>query len=280
VEVEASRALELPPLHVVALARTEVRTQHVALDPTYAYFSTLFGGSRRVPRAGGTVEMVSDTEFPPAGVALDPAHAYWNGIPSDPIRTGWVDEHSYGVDATAVYRATLGGPRQELARSFATDGISRKVLVLDDARVFWLEPAASAVLSVPRAGGAVSFVCEAFVPVHYELALSGDPIRSAIPRSGRRRSSTPLEMALAPLRADLAAGKYSVRLSVGAGVAAEPVAGARLDALESWLREHVGTGVHVERTVRASPALDAGAVDGTVYAGLDRRHVPALFAPR
>jgi hypothetical protein len=165
------------PLHVVPLGRAKVRLQQIALDPTHVYVSTLFGGARRVSKDGGALEILSGAAFPPPGVLRDPRHAYFNGVALDPSRTAEVDGYSYGLDASGVHRMGADGGRETLARSlFTPPSIDREVLVMDDARVYWLEAAASAVLSVPKAGGPVAFVCEAWVPVHDELALSGDRI--------------------------------------------------------------------------------------------------------
>lgn len=174
-EAAAAAFVSPPPLHVTTLTRSTLRLKRIALDATHVHFTTVLGGAYRVAKAGGEVESLGGESFPPAGVAVEARRAYYSSLVPDDGRTGVVDGAQYAVDAGGVYRTGADGGRTRLARAFPVN-IERKVLLVGDTRVYWLEPAASAVLSVPRDGGPVAYVCEAWVPVHYDLALWGDRV--------------------------------------------------------------------------------------------------------
>jgi hypothetical protein len=374
---------------VRTLARTTLRTKRIALDATHVYFTTVLGGSFRVAKTGGEVERLDDASFPPAGVKVEARRAYYSGLYDDPGRTGFVDGAEYVMDDSGVYRAGIDGGRTRLARAFPVH-IERKVLVVGDTRVYWLEPAASAVLSVPREGGPVAYVCEAWVPVHYDLALQGDRVYlldidgtlSSAPAAGGGRTyhgnlstelgsnrnglwvavegdgmfvvsdatgyqtggpmvielgkplpaDTPepkfdgrvlrvelprdggmpvephvdglsfgtnvwigpdgrpedgglkrMAAELEPLRADLAAGKVPLTISLGSRASASganEAVNAVGDRIEAAIHELLGAGVRVERVVHAAGLRgDAGPFDPNAVIGIDRRHLPAIFAP-
>ena len=84
---------------------------------------------------------------------------------------------------------------------------------------------------------------------------------------------------LEPLRPQLAAGKLAIVVSIGAGPAAADGVKARMDAIEARIHADLGPAARVERVVRPSRGSDAGAIDATAYAGIDRKDLAGLFAP-
>lgn len=119
----------------------------------------------RVPRRGGPVEPAPD--WP--GEALhgrlgEGATLYAGGV-------------FFELRGDGIYREPQKprhAPWTQIARSFPSD--DRKAVVIDGDRVYWIEPAAAAVLSVAKTGGPVSFVCEAPVAVFDDLAVHGDTL--------------------------------------------------------------------------------------------------------
>jgi hypothetical protein len=368
-----------PPLKVTTLAKENERLQGLAFDASHVYFSTLFHGSRRVPKAGGPVEVTSTSGSPAPNGTPDPLRSYWNGYGIEPAWTSEPDGDSHGIGPLGVYRKT-GGNTQTIARSFPSK-IERKVLLVDDTRMYWLEPAASAVLSAPKSGGPVTYVCEAWVPTHVDLALWGDRIfvlsidgsLSSAPKTGGELTyhgtlsdalgnnrnalwasvqddllyivsdatgywSVPIEpgkplpskppepafegrvvkvemphgglplsshtedllfatsihMAdlattdaelqraaaeLEPVRAEVAAGKVPLTLSLRAGAGAESAVDAPLRRIETWIHQKIGPGVRIERSVKTSPDAGSTWVSASAYVGIGRDAVAPLFAP-
>lgn len=178
------------PLEAKVIATGLDHPRMVATDRTHVYFRTVAGEVQRVVKSGGPTERVASSVFPPAGVSLPRDHAYFAGYGIEPRAAGDPDDALYEIDDVGVYRATADGARQTLARSFACDS-RRKALLVDDTRVYWAEPAAAAVMSVPKGGGETSLVCEA-PTLHYDLALGSDRIylvdagggMSSAPRTG------------------------------------------------------------------------------------------------
>jgi hypothetical protein len=164
-----------PSIATVTLAKTDTRTWGLAADATHLYFSDVFGVVRRVPKNGGDVERLDASSFPPFGAAYDPKRAYANGYQSAAIEgatTATIDGARYSIDANGVFRDEAPGKRTTIARSFES-GIARKTLVVDDERVYWVEPAAGAVFSAPKRGGAAYVVCDAD-SIHVDIAIVGD----------------------------------------------------------------------------------------------------------
>lgn len=165
----------LPQLQPIELAKANERFQGIALDDRYVYVGAMFHGSRRVPKAGGPIEIVATSgDIGPAG-SPDPRRAYDNGYGIEPSHTSEPGDTSFSVGASGVYRTTKDGKPTLIARSFPS-GISRKTLVVDDSDVYWIEPAADSVFSVPRSGGPVRWVREAWVAIADDIALAGDRI--------------------------------------------------------------------------------------------------------
>lgn len=159
VKVEAAPEAAAHALVETVLARDLERPEGIGLDADYVYFRKLLRGSFRVPRKGGAVEE--------APMKWDQRHAWWDG--------SGVEKHSniddgdvtFSVGQIAVERIE-GKSRKVLARSFRP-AIGRKPFAVDDERLYWIEPLASSVLAVPKDGGDVVRLAEAWVPVHYDL---------------------------------------------------------------------------------------------------------------
>jgi hypothetical protein len=167
-------------LAVTELARANDRFQGLGLDESYVYVGAMVQGPRRVPKAGGPLEKVGNHgSAGPAGKP-DPTRAYFNGYPSiEQTQTVAPGADSFSIDADGIYRTSAAGKKELIARSFqdaAWGNVTRKVIVLDDANVYWLETSAAAIFSVPRAGGAAAFVVAAKGSLETELAIFGDTI--------------------------------------------------------------------------------------------------------
>lgn len=162
-----------PPLVVTTIAKANERFQGIALDDRYVYTGAMFHGSRRVPKAGGPLETVATSGDVGPSAPPDPRHAYFNGYGIEPSRTSEPGAESFVLGTDGVFARGVDGGMRKLARSLDS-GAFRKALVVDDQDVYWIEPGADAVLAVPRHGGPVRWVCEAWVAVHYDLALAGD----------------------------------------------------------------------------------------------------------
>jgi hypothetical protein len=166
------------------LARDLERPEGIGLDATHVYFKTIFRGSFRVPRDGGAVE--------PSPPKWDARHARWDSAGIEPHTEIEEGASRFAISDNHVYRKE-GATTSSLARSFASRGY-RKAFAIDDERLYWVEPAASAVLSVPKTGGPVVYVGEAWVAVSVDIfpwkdrlyVLDIDGALTSLPKAGGR----------------------------------------------------------------------------------------------
>lgn len=145
-----------------------------AIDDTHFYWTDTANTVNRIPKAGGSVELIADTQSQCIGLAVDATHAYW-GRWSDGVivrvgKTGGTPEVvvtgagmpvELAVDDTSVFwtdydshvfRATkAGGTAQVLAGAQAIPW----AIAIDDDRVYWTAIAEGVIRSVAKVGGDV-----------------------------------------------------------------------------------------------------------------------------
>jgi hypothetical protein len=163
----AAPSSEIPTgLRVTELARANDRFQGLGLDASYVYFGAILHGWRRVPKAGGPIEIMADTAT--RGIP-DPRRAYFNdfnSVGNAPTRTTDSATESFSINGAGVYRTGSAVKRADHMEQLApvtqdpsVGNIARSVLIVDDTNIYWIGGGVSALFSVPRAGGPVRKIC-------------------------------------------------------------------------------------------------------------------------
>ena len=164
-----SVAIVVPKIQLTELARANSRFEALRIGGGFVYTHAMQQGWRRVPIGGGPLENVAGEPSVPD----DRTRAYRGGYGPEPGATGDEGGEHFVFSDGSIDRIEGDGGRTSIATTFSThDG--RKVMIVDGDRLYWIEPAAEAVLSVPRHGGEVTYVCEARVPLEDDIAIVGD----------------------------------------------------------------------------------------------------------
>lgn len=135
----------------------------IAVDGTHLYFThtpSVFetGGVHRMPKAGGTVEVLVSDTFNPTQLTLDRTHAYYN-----------VGSGIFGEWRGEVYRVAKAGGPPELIASPLDNPWDFQV---DDTHLFVSEMNAGCIQRFPKTGGPPRTLFTAYATS--ELALLGE----------------------------------------------------------------------------------------------------------